>query len=192
MTGQSTTPLERRRETLRTRAAAAAASQAKVTSLDEQLETNSAARREHGANLRAALETVSGLRKSIKDADKQRGKLRTARKNARRAETKAHQRASTAEAKYDRALLADLVRREKDRDLSKHTSTKTPAAPVIPTPPAAPAAALPPAQSTAAPADPPAPVAQNGTAPVTRARATRARSNASRSTGSARATANNG
>jgi hypothetical protein len=195
MTGQKTTQLDYRRETLRTRAARSAASKAKVTSLDEQLEMNSAARREHEANLQAALDTVAGLKKAIKKADKQRAKLRAARKNARRADAKARQRASTAEAKYDRALLADLVRREKDRDMSQHTEPALPAteAPPVPvTPPPARAGALPQSQPTAALADPPPPPAENGTPTATRTRATRARANASSSTSAARPRSSNG
>jgi hypothetical protein len=44
-----------------------------------------------------------------------------ARKDARRNAAKAAERAATAEAEYDHAVLADMVRREKVNDLSAHS-----------------------------------------------------------------------
>ncbi|MDT7685867.1 MAG: hypothetical protein QOG57_6177, partial [Pseudonocardiales bacterium] len=119
-TTKSSSNLDRRREALRERAGAAAAAGAKVSSLDEQLDATALAHRDNEASLRAALDRVAGLKKAIKAAEKQRDKLRAARKAARRADAKARQRAAAAEARYDRAVLAGMVRREKERDLSKH------------------------------------------------------------------------
>jgi hypothetical protein len=50
------------------------------------------------------------------------GKVRT---YAGRSAAKAPQRAATAEVKYDRAVLADMVRREKNNDLSAHPDDTT-------------------------------------------------------------------
>ena len=82
MTGKKASTLDRRRAALRKRSDVAAASKAKVVSLDEQLEANAVARREHEANLQTALDRVAGLKKAVKAAAKQRGKLSAARKNA--------------------------------------------------------------------------------------------------------------
>lgn len=107
--------LESRREKLQTTQNAAAAADIEVGSPDEQLETNSR------AELRATLDRVAMLKKAMKAATKERDELRFARKDARRVAAKAQQRAGTAEVRYDRAVLADMLRREKDHDLAAHT-----------------------------------------------------------------------
>lgn len=112
--------LDRRREKLQGTRAAAESAIGRIAALDELLETNSTRQREHEAGLQAALDRVATLKKAIKAATKRDSKLLTARKDARRLATRAQQRAATAETKYDRAVLADMVRREKDDDLSRH------------------------------------------------------------------------
>ena len=47
------------------------------------------------------------------------------RKGARRAAAKAAHRADPAEAKYDRAVLADMLRRQKAADMLLHTDENT-------------------------------------------------------------------
>ena len=64
---------------------------------------------------------MAALKKAIKATGKQKDQLESARKDARRAAAQAQQRAAAAEAKYDRAVLAEIVRREKDHDLSLHS-----------------------------------------------------------------------
>jgi hypothetical protein len=113
--------LDRRREKMQARKGAGEATAADVVSVDDQLAANASQRREHEAALQAALDAVAVLKKSIKASTKERNKLRSARKGARRVAAKAQQRTDTAEAKYDRAVLADMLRREKDNDLSEHT-----------------------------------------------------------------------
>jgi hypothetical protein len=112
--------LGRRREKLHVTRTAAELATRRVAELDKQLDTNSAAQRENEAALQRALDRVATLKKSIKASRRGSGKLHTARRDARRVAARAQQRAATAEAKYDRAVLAEMVRREKDDDLSRH------------------------------------------------------------------------
>lgn len=115
------TALDRRRAKLQeTRAGVEAAGQA-VSRLDEQLDGNATKHREHEGALQAALDQVASLKKAIKSVEKESGRLQTGRKRAGRKAAEAGQRAASAEAKYDRAVLADMLRREKDRDLSAHS-----------------------------------------------------------------------
>jgi hypothetical protein len=60
------------------------------------------------------------MKKKVKASVKKQDKLRSARKDARRRAEAATQRANTAEVKYDRAVLADMVRQGKDDDLAAH------------------------------------------------------------------------
>jgi hypothetical protein len=103
--------------------ASSAEAAATVDSLDQQLESNAGARAGHEADLQAALDRVAGLKKSIKAAAKEHDRLRSARKAARRTAATARHRAEQAEARYDSAVLADLLRREKAQDLSAHRDT---------------------------------------------------------------------
>jgi len=149
--------LDRRRNALHASRSAAEATGAKVASLDEALDSNAMRRSEYEANLQVALDRVAGLKKTIKASKQERSKLRTARKAARQADAKARQRADTSEAKYDRAVLADMLRREKDRDLSVHaeppatapTAAAAPTAATAPTAAAAPTATAAPMASSA-------------------------------------------
>ncbi|HEY2203022.1 MAG TPA: hypothetical protein VGH99_00910 [Pseudonocardia sp.] len=124
--GKNRSALDRRRESLQSRRAVADETGTKVKELDRALETNAVARRDSEAGLQAALDRVAGLKKAIKASKKQRDKLRTARDKARENDAKARQRASSAEQKYDRAVLEDMVRREKERDLASHTRAGKP------------------------------------------------------------------
>ncbi|HEY2206134.1 MAG TPA: hypothetical protein VGH99_16795 [Pseudonocardia sp.] len=110
--------LDQRRETLHTRRSAAEETASRLTELDAALEANAVARRDGEARLQSALDQVAGLKKAIKAAKKERGTLRTARDEAREQDAQARQRAASAERKYDRAMLADMVSREKDQDLA--------------------------------------------------------------------------
>ena len=113
--------LNRRREKLQANKAAARAAIDAVADLDARLDHNSSQTRENEAALQAALDQVAALKKAIKATGKQKVQLDSARKDARRAAAQAQQRAAAAEAKYDRAVLAEIVRREKDHDLSLHS-----------------------------------------------------------------------
>src|SRR5690349_1731461 len=116
--------LDRRREKLQASQATAADAHSDVRRLDQQLESNDDNRREQETALQAALDRAAVLKKAIKASTKEAAKLRAARKEAGERAATAQQRVSAAEAKYDRAVLADMVRREKENDLLAHASTE--------------------------------------------------------------------
>jgi DNA repair exonuclease SbcCD ATPase subunit len=66
--------------------------------------------------LRAAQDEVKRLKKALKDGAKERQKLISARKRAGSDVNKAERKAKQSESKYDEAVLAELVRREKSHD----------------------------------------------------------------------------
>lgn len=140
MSKKTSVALDRRRTTLRNRQQSAERATAERASLDAALETNAAVQAEYASRLRAARAEVAGMKKAIKKTTKKQQKWVGRRRDARRSEARAHQRVAPAQAKYERAVLADLVQREMSRDLATHATTATvvPAAP----PPAAPPASL--------------------------------------------------
>lgn len=115
--------LDRRRNKLRVAEAAAAGAVSDLRRLDEQLASNDDQHRQQEASLQAALDRVVWLKKAIKASVKKAGKLRAAREDVGKRAAEAQQRVTAAEAKYDRAVLADMVRREKDNDLAAHAGT---------------------------------------------------------------------
>lgn len=115
------TPLDQRRDKLQKARATAESASAEVEDLDRRLETNAAVRKAGETDLRRAMDRVAAAKKADKAHAKDDDKLRTARKDAGQVADHAQHKAETAEAKYDRAVLADLVRREKDHDLSAHS-----------------------------------------------------------------------
>jgi chromosome segregation ATPase len=117
--------LDQRREKLQAMRRAVAATATDVGVLDKKLHKNAAQHRTHEAGLQTALDRVAALKKTIKASKKARDKLSAARKDARRAAAKATHRADTAEAKYDRAVLADILRRQKVADMLLHTDAST-------------------------------------------------------------------
>jgi hypothetical protein len=115
--------LDRRRNKLQVAKAYAASAVSDFRRLDEQLASNDDQRREQEASLQAALDRVVLLKKAIKASIKEADKLRAAREDAGKRATEAQQRVTAAEARYDRAVLADMVRREKENDLAAHAGT---------------------------------------------------------------------
>jgi chromosome segregation ATPase len=124
----SSVALDRRRTKMQSAKAAAATAAAAVDALDQRLAANAHQHGGHEADLQTALDRVESLRKSIKTSTRERKQLRIQRKDAGRAAAGAHDRARRAEAKYDTAMLADLLRREKDNDLSAHGEAAEPQA----------------------------------------------------------------
>lgn len=112
--------LDRRREALQVRTSEATAAAAQVVALDAQIAANTATLRDHETALKDALSRVTLLKEEIKASVKEHDTLRSARKEARRRAAAATQRANTAEVKYNRAVLADMVRQRKDDDLAAH------------------------------------------------------------------------
>ena len=70
--------------------------------------------------MEAATERVADLEKAIKKSGKQRKSLRSALKDARAEATRVRQAAETAETQYEKAVLTEVVRREKTADLTTH------------------------------------------------------------------------
>lgn len=122
--------LDRRRATLLSRTEAAARSRAQLDAVVVELTSVTVAQRDDEASLTAALERIAELKKSIKVAKKRRTKLRAARTDARNEHAAAGTRVEAADARYNRAVLADLVRREKARDLAAHAAKQP--APAVP------------------------------------------------------------
>jgi hypothetical protein len=115
--------LDRRRNKLQVAKAYAASAVSDLRRLDEQFASNDDQRREQEAALQAAQDRVALLKKAIKASVKEAGKLRAAREDVGKRAAEAQQRVTAAEARYDRAVLADMVRREKENDLAAHAGT---------------------------------------------------------------------
>ncbi|MGZ4602635.1 MAG: hypothetical protein ACXV0U_03440 [Kineosporiaceae bacterium] len=100
--------------------------QRRVEDIEARLASTTAKTSADGNALRSAVEEVKRLKKELKDGEKERRKLVTARKQAQSALAKAEEKARKREAKYNRAVLADMIQRQKEQDLG---SAATPAAP---------------------------------------------------------------
>lgn len=118
--------LDRRRDKLQATRAAAAAAAAAVRQLDERLDAHAEQGRQREAALHAALDGVAALKKAIKSSAKEAVQLCDARTEAGKRSAKAQQVATAVEARYDSAVLADMVRRQKEIDLSAHGAGPTP------------------------------------------------------------------
>lgn len=120
----------------RSRAKASAAhehlaeSRRRVEAVTAQLEQNVAKATADENALGAAVDEVERLKRALKEGQKQRKKLVLARKRANTDATKAEDKARKAEAKYDRAVLADLIEREKEHDREGSSAAAAP----VPTP----------------------------------------------------------
>ncbi len=114
--------LHRRRDKAQAAKAAADKARAGVTQLDDQLKANATQTQNVETALQRAQEEVARLKKALKASIKERAKLRSARKRAQDVAGRTQRRAETAEAKYDKIVLAELVRREKDKDRARSTS----------------------------------------------------------------------
>jgi chromosome segregation ATPase len=108
--------LDRRREQATSAASAADKAQAGVTELDNRLQTNASMTRQQKQTLRNAEAEVTRIKRSLKAAAKERDQLTRARKKAVAKVDKARSKAEAADAKYEKSVLADMVRREKIKD----------------------------------------------------------------------------
>jgi hypothetical protein len=111
-------PLDRRREKAAQAGAAAAQARSAVTDLDHQLDTVRNLAEQQKQRLRQALDETARLKRSIKAAAKRRDELVKQRKKAVAKADQARGKAAVAETKYDKEVLADLVRREKEKNRS--------------------------------------------------------------------------
>jgi DNA repair exonuclease SbcCD ATPase subunit len=83
-----------------------------------RLDDNAERRRADEAALQAAIDQQAELKRAIKTSAEQRDTLRKARSKAQREAEEARKRAQAAEAKYDDALLAEVLAAQKIKDLS--------------------------------------------------------------------------
>jgi chromosome segregation ATPase len=84
----------------------------------ERLEENAERRTADEAALQAAIDQQAELKRAIKASAEQRETLRKARSKAQREAEEARKRSQAAEAKYDEALLAEVLAAQKAKDLS--------------------------------------------------------------------------
>ena len=110
------TALDSRRE--KAAAANAAAEQAKagVAELDNRLQANANQTKQQKQALRNVLAEATRLKRALKNAVKDRDRLTKQRKKAVSRAGKTQAKARTAEARYDKSVLAEMVKREKERD----------------------------------------------------------------------------
>jgi chromosome segregation ATPase len=118
--------LDRRRAKAGSANAAAAKAQDAVTDIDRQLETVANLVTEQEQALRRAVQEADRLKRSLKAASKRRTELDKERRKAVAKADRAREQAAAAEAKYDKEVLADLVRREKEKDRAAAPSSDTP------------------------------------------------------------------
>jgi chromosome segregation ATPase len=109
-------PIDRRRDRAGAAGAAAGKAQAAVTDIDNQLKTIAGLTEQQQQALRHALDEAARLKRSLKAAEKRKGELLKERRKAVAKAEAAQAKAQAAEAKYDKEILADLVRREKERN----------------------------------------------------------------------------
>jgi hypothetical protein len=113
---RQSTLLDRRRTQAADAAKAAEQAQARVTELDNRLQTNASMTTQQKQALRNAEADVARLKRLLKAGARERDRLTKARKKAADRTAKAQAKSKAAEAKYDKSLLADLVSREKAKD----------------------------------------------------------------------------
>jgi multidrug resistance efflux pump len=120
--GDATT-LDRRRDKAQGAKDTADKARDNVADLDARIATNAGQAQRDQAALHQAQDEVTRLKRALKTAAKEDAVLQTRRKKASTAAVKAEVKAKAAEAKYDQAVLADMVRREKARDRSAAAAT---------------------------------------------------------------------
>ena len=178
MTKQKGSELDVRRGRAQAAKAAAEAARSRLEQVDDQLNATAAEVREHETALRRASDEVQRRKEAVKAGGRRQKQLTAVRGKVASAVAKAQQKARAAEQKYDKAVLADLVRRERDRDLAAHSDS--PATPQ--TSPAKPQESAKPQRSAAKPqgsSDPAPEHVAEGTAVSTETAARKTRTPAS-------------
>lgn len=117
--------LERCRDRRNAAAHSASVAQATESTTDRELAGNVERLREQKRLLQSLREQTKALKKSVKQLEKRGEKLRGKSQAAKKDNSKAHKKLETAEAKYERSVIAEMVRREKKIDLDEHTSRST-------------------------------------------------------------------
>ena len=112
----TSTQLDRRRDRSEATAARAGEAHAKIAELENRLQANADLTRQQTQALRTAEAEVKRLKRALKGQKDDRDRLLKAKTKATAKAKTAERRAATAEGKYDKSVLADLVHREKERD----------------------------------------------------------------------------
>ncbi|MGX6606649.1 hypothetical protein ACWKSP_31675 [Micromonosporaceae bacterium Da 78-11] len=156
----TTTQLDRRRQQSATAETAAEKARKALTELDQRLHTNVELTRQQTQALRNAEAEARRLKRSLKTQSRDQARLTKARQKAAAKVDKTRSRAAALDEKYSKSLLADLIRREKEKD-------RAAAQPATPTTDASltESSSLP-ADKSATPADSAAPPADDATTPV--------------------------
>jgi hypothetical protein len=109
---------------------AAAQAENQLSLVLERLEDNAQRRSADEAALQAAIDQQAELKRAIKTSADQRDTLRKVRSKAQREAEEARKRAQAAEAKYDEALLVEVLAAQKKKDLSTSDGEAQSAAPI--------------------------------------------------------------
>jgi hypothetical protein len=112
--------LARRREKRNVAKHAASVAQAAESAIHRQLGIQADRLREKKRLLQRQRAQAEALKKSIKQLEKRGEKLRGKYKSAKQDNSKAHKKLQVAEAKYERSVVDEMVRREKRIDLAEH------------------------------------------------------------------------
>jgi chromosome segregation ATPase len=119
-----TSALDRRRNKAQAAKDAADRAQANVAELDARLSALTTQTQQDQSALQRAQDEVTRLKRAVKAAAKEGATLQARRKKASAAVLKSQAKAQAAEARYDEAVLAEIVRREKDRDRAAASTAK--------------------------------------------------------------------
>jgi hypothetical protein len=121
--------LDRRRDRASAAARAAEKAQAGITELDRRLQTNATMANQQTQARRNAVAEADRLKRSLKVVTRERDRLTKARKKAAARAEKSKAKSAAAEAKYSKTVLAEMIRREKEKDRagqSGRSSRKSP------------------------------------------------------------------
>jgi chromosome segregation ATPase len=135
-TDRRSSQLDRRRDQASAAADAAQQARAAADQLKARLETNATLERQHSKALGNASAEVTRLKRALKAVGEERKRLSKEHDKAGAKAKKAAAKSEDAEARYEKTVLADLVRREKQRDRSQSAQPKA----LAPVPDSAPAA----------------------------------------------------
>jgi septal ring factor EnvC (AmiA/AmiB activator) len=116
--------LERRRDKRNVAALAVSDAQVAESAVDRELARHTGRLREQKRLLQSQRAQLHALKKSIKHLEKRCEKLRDEHKGAKKNNTKAHKKLQSAEVKYERSVMDEMVRREKTVDLAEHGASR--------------------------------------------------------------------
>jgi septal ring factor EnvC (AmiA/AmiB activator) len=120
--------LEQRRDKRNVAALAASEAQVAESAADRELARHAGQLREQKRLLRSQRTRLQALKKSVKHLEERGEKLRGEHEGAKKNNRKAHKKVQAAEAKYERSVMEEMVRREKNVDLAEHGASRAAAA----------------------------------------------------------------